>query len=263
MRETLKAMGARSGLPGGRLSALVLGAWWLLFSIPAIVASFGPEGDGGHSATSAGELASFARSLLGGGVAGKRLAGMLAGATLVLGAMQTAIAQFTTVALEEFHLQPGQLVSLVLLVQVVALPGALAVGWLSERVGRGPALALALGGWTAVFVLGWFVTTTGQLWARAVLLALVLGGAASVIRAAVAGIAPPGRSGATFGLLNVGAKLAGGVATLAFGAIYQVAGQPRAGLLALLLQLVLGWWLLARTGSALDGPDERGTVASA
>lgn len=231
----------------------IMGAWWLAFSVPAFLADFGPAVDGGHSATSAGELAAFARSLLLGDASGKRLGGILAGATLVLGAMQTAISQFTTVALEEFHLEPGELVWLVLLVQAVALPGALAVGWLSGRIGRGPALGLSLSGWTAVFVLGWFVTTTQQLWALAVLLALVLGGAASVIRATVAAIAPPGRSGSTFGLLNVGAKLAGAFATLAFGAIYQASGHPRSGLLALLVQLALGWWLLVRTGHAALG----------
>lgn len=241
----------------------IMGAWWFLFSVPAFLVDFGPAGDGGHSATSAGELASFARSLLRGDGAGKRLGGILAGATLVLGAMQTAIAQFTTVALEEFHLQPSQLVWLVLLVQAVALPGALAVGWLSGRIGRGRALGLSLAGWTAVFVLGWFVDTTGQLWALAVLLALVLGGAASVIRAAVAGIAPPGRSGTTFGLLNVGAKLAGASATIAFGAIYQATGHPRSGLVALLVQLAVGWWLLVRAGGdALDGSDDGEAGAS-
>ena len=100
--------------------------------------------------------------------------------------------------------------------------------------------------------------TTAQLWALAVLLALVLGGAASVIRAGVAVMAPPGRYGATFGLLNVGSKLAGCVASLVFGWIYDVTGHPRSGLLALLGQIALGWWLLARDGGAFD---DRGETA--
>ena len=111
-------------------------------------------------------------------------------------------------------------------------------------------MAWPLAGWVAVFVLGWFVRTTGQLWALAVLLALVLGGAASVIRAAVAVLAPPGRYGTTFGLLNVGSKLAGSLASLVFGWVYQLTGHPRSGLLALLVQIAVGWWLVARAGGA-------------
>ncbi len=248
-----------------RAAFALMGAWWLLFSVPAFLARFGAAGEASHSSTSAGELLAFARQLRRRDSGHGSLGAVLAGAVLVLGAMQTAIAQFSSVALEEFGLEPRQLVLLVLLVQLVALPGALAVGWLSARVGRVPALALALAGWVLVLVLGWFVTTTGQLWALAVLLALVLGGAASVIRAAVAALAPAGRFGATFGLLNVGSKLAGFVASTLFGAVYAASDNSRAGLLVLLVQLVAGWWLLARAGdSALDdGGRDAGSPADA
>ena len=136
---------------------------------------------------------------------------------------------------------------LVLLVQLVALPGALAVGWLSARWHRQGALAVCLIGWVAVLLLAWFVQTKMQLYALAVLLAVVLGGVQSVIRALVAGLAPSGRFGATFGLMHVGTKLSGFVASLLFGLVLAATGLPRAGLLVLLLQLLAGWWLLGRS----------------
>jgi len=52
--------------------------------------------------------------------------------------------------------------------------------------------------------------------------------------------------GVTFGLLQVGAKLSGAVASLAFGGLELVTGHPRAGLAWLFLQIVLGWWMLRR-----------------
>lgn len=242
-----------------RVAFAIMGAWWLLFSIPAFRARFGDGHVDTHAATSTGELTGFARSLLAGTAGHGRLAGVLGGAMLILGAMQTAISQFSSVALEEFHLDPPALVGLVLLVQFVALPGALAVGWLSTRFGRWPMLSLSLVGWGIVLGSSAFVTTRPQLTALAVLLALVLGGAASVIRASIAALAPAGRYGATFGLLNVGSKLAGFVASLVFGAVYAVTGHPRAGLAALLVQLVVGWWLLSRAGAGAieDGEDGR------
>lgn len=249
--------------PGALRAAFVfIGCWWLVFSLPAAMARFGTDGrtDGGeeevHAGSSAGELLAFARSLAGwssGGVAhgeadesGRSFGRVLLGCVLVLGAVQTAIAQFSSVALEEFHLDGPALVRLVLLVQAVALPGALFIGWLSTRWSRQGALAVCLLGWIAVLTLAMLVQTPAQLHWLAALLALVLGGVQSVIRATVAGLAPRGRFGATFGLMQVGIKLSGFVASLLFGAVLAASGLPRAGLVTLLVQIVAGWWLLRR-----------------
>ena len=59
-------------------------------------------------------------------------------------------------------------------------------------------------------------------------------------------LAPPGRSAVTFGLLQVGTKLAGGAAGFAFGGLQLVSGEPRTGLVALAAQIALAWWLLRR-----------------
>jgi MFS family permease len=154
---------------------------------------------------------------------------VLLGTVLVLGTVQTAISQFSSLAIEEFHLESAALVRIVLIVQFVALPGALLVGWLSTRWSRRGALALCLAGWIFVLVAAWFVQTTAQLTWLAVLLALVLGGVQSVLRANVAVLAPQGRFGATFGLMQVGTKLAGFFASLVFGGIYAATGHPRTG----------------------------------
>jgi UMF1 family MFS transporter len=234
---------------GLRAAFAFTGAWWLLFSLPAALARFDDGGEPSHAETAAGELLAFARSLTrSDGGDGRQLAAVLAGSMLVLGAVQTAIAQFSSVALEEFSLAPEALVKLVLLVQAVALPGALAVGWLSERVGRRAALVSCLVGWITVLVLAWFVKSVPQLYALAVLLALVLGGVQSVIRATVAEAAPEGRAGVTFGLLQVGSKLSGAAAGLAFGGLYLATDLPRAGLAALLVQILAGWWALRSGG---------------
>lgn len=228
-----------------RVSFAVMGAWWLIFSLPAAFTRMGDGRSDDHAATSTAEVFSFARSLATRqGAAG--LGRVLLGAVIVLGAVQTAISQFSSLAIAEFKLDSTALVRLVLVVQFVALPGALAVGWLSSRWSREWSLALCLAGWAAVLVLARFVQTPAQLTALAALLALVLGGVQSVIRATVAVLAPRGRFGATFGLMQVGTKLAGFIASLVFGAVYAASGSPRSGLLTLLAQLLVGWWLLAR-----------------
>ena len=231
-----------------RVAFAITAAWWLVFSLPAAVARFDP-GDGvRHAATPGRELGAFATSLWRAtpGTADREFANVLGGAMLALGAVQTAIAQFSSLALQRFDLDGPALVRLVLLVQAVALPGAIFVGWLSTRVGRRPATLLCFGGWIAVLVLAWFVNSTQQLYGLAVLLALVLGGIQSLLRASVAMLAPPGHDGVSFGLLQVGTKLSGFVANLAFGGLQMATGSPQSGLLALIAQLAIGWWLIRR-----------------
>ena len=237
---------------GGLRAAFAMTAgWWLVFSLPAAFARFGDGGGERHAATSGRELLDFAASLARPAAVDTAapLGPVLVGAMLALGAVQTAISQFSSLALEQFDLDGPALVKLVLLVllvQAVALPGALGIGWLSTRCGRRLAVAVCLGGWIAVLTLAWFIRTPTQLHALAVLLALVLGGIQSVVRASVAVLAPEGRAGVTFGLMQVGTKLAGFTASLAFGGVQLATGDPRAGLAALLLQILVGWWLLRR-----------------
>ena len=59
--------------------------------------------------------------------------------------------------------------------------------------------------------------------------------------------APDGHHAATFGLMQVGTKLTGFTASLAFGWVYAATGIAKAGLLVLLVQLIFGWWLLSKT----------------
>jgi len=242
---------ARFGLDeagGVRLAFAVTAAWWLVFSVPAAGARFDHGNGARHAATPRRELGAFAARLwhAAAGSTDRGFARVLGGAMLALGGVQTAIAQFSSLALQRFELDGPALVRLVLLVQAVALPGAIIVGWLSTRFGRRPATVLCFGGWISVLVLAWFVNSTQQLYGLAVLLALVLGGIQSLLRAAVAVLAPPGHAGVSFGLLQVGTKLSGCAASLAFGGLQLATGSPQSGLLALIAQLAIGWWLIRR-----------------
>lgn len=240
-----------------RVAFALMGTWWLVFSLPAACVRFQLDSNPNqkepcstngerHSDSSIGELLVFARSLGRGDGGWHPLGTVLVGAVLVLGAVQTAISQFSSVALEEFHLDAPALVRLVLLVQLVAMPGAIAIGWISVRWNRQAALSICLTGWATVLGLAFLVNSPEHLMALAVLLALVLGGVQSVLRASVAVLAPAGRFGTTFGLMQVGTKLAGFAASAVFGVVYAASGHPRGGLVALLVQLLAGWWILSR-----------------
>jgi len=229
-----------------RAAFALTGCWWLGFSLPAMLGRIPPlPPAAGGAGGSIRELSRFIGSLSSGDVRLRSLARFLAGAVLVLGAVQTTIGQVSSVAIEEFDLDAQALVRLVLIVQAVALPGAILIGWLSVHRSRRTALAICLAGWTLVLAAAWFIASRWQLEALAVLLAVVLGGVQAVIRAVVAVLAPKTHAGAAFGGLQVGSKLAGFVASVGFGGIYWLTDRPRAGVAVLLVQLLLGWMILA------------------
>jgi len=233
-----------------RFSFAGIGLWWLLFSLPAVSGAIPPLPPAtGGSGGSVRELARFAGSLAGAGNHSRQLwllGRFLLGGVLVLGAVQTMIGQVSSVAIGEFDLEAADLVNLVLLVQAVALPGAIAIGWISVHRSRRMALAICLAGWSLVLGLAWFVAARWQLVALAVLLALVLGGVQSVLRAVVAVLAPKTHAGSAFGLFQVGSKFTGFLASMGFGLVYELSGRPRAGIIVLFVQLIAGWLLLSR-----------------
>ena len=232
-----------------RGSFAIMGLWWLIFSLPAACVRMGTTSTKSHSGTSTKELLLFLRETFPINKKDRcipQFGWLLLGAVTILGVVQTAIPQFSNVALETFHLEPPQLVQLVLIVQFIALPGAILIGWLSGIWSRHGAANICLTGWALVLGLAWGIGSVPQLYALAVLLALVLGGIQSVLRAMLAVSAPPGHHAATFGVMQVGTKLTGFIASLIFGWAYMASGIPRAGLVILLVQLVLGWWLLTR-----------------
>lgn len=245
----LVALHDRLGLDvagGLRLAFLFTAGWWTLFSLPAACAGFGDRPAAAEPVDAVSELREFLRRLLRnrGDEADLRFTTVLTGSMLALGGVQMAISQFTSLAIQRFNLDGATLVRLVLFVQAIALPGALGIGWLATRCGRRVATAVCMAGWIIVLSLAWFVEQPSQLWWLAAMLAIVLGGTQSLLRAAVAVLAPAGRSGVTFGLLQVGTKLAGFVAGLAFGMVQLLTGTPQAGLLALIAQIAIAWWLL-------------------
>ncbi len=239
----LSAAGALRG------SFAIMGLWWLIFSLPTACVRMGTASTENHSGTSATELLLFLKKIFPINQSSHRIpqfGWLMLGAVTILGVVQTAIPQFSNVALQTFHLKPPQLVQLVLLVQFIALPGAILIGWLSGIWSRHGAANICLAGWSLVLGLAWGIGSVPQLYALAVLLALVLGGIQSVLRAMLAVSAPPGHHAATFGVMQVGTKLTGFFASLVFGWAYMASGIPRAGLVILLVQLILGWWLLSR-----------------
>src|SRR5262249_43741253 len=97
--------------------------------------------------------------------------------------VQTVISQSSVFAIEKLGMKAQELAGVVLMIQFIALPGALLVGWLGDRAGQKPMLMICLAVWTTILALSFLVSEKWHFWCMAAAAALVLGGTQSVSRA--------------------------------------------------------------------------------
>lgn len=230
-----------------RLAFLSVAVWWAVFSVPLFlrvreprVASAGPrrmgaavrEGFRRLRLTSA-ELRRYPQAAL------------LLVAFLVYNDGIGTIIRMATIYGTEIGLSRGALIGAILLVQFVGIPFAFAFGALAGRIGAKRAIFLALAVYTVVSVLGFFVRTTAQFFAMALLVGVVQGGSQALSRSLFARLVPKARSGEFFGFFAVTEKFAGIFGPAVFAAAIAITGSSRVAVLSVIGFFLVGGALLA------------------
>ena len=171
-------------------------------------------------------------------------------------AIQAVIALASVFLTEELYVAQGRpaedatsfLLALILMIQVVAIAGALGFARLAWRIGTKPALLVSLVGWVGVVVYAYLaLRTTGQAWALGAVIALVLGGSQALARSLFSLMIPRGRQASYFGIYELAERGTAWIGTLVFAVVVDVTGSYRLAILSLLVLLVGGGALLAAT----------------
>ena len=234
-----------------RIGVLIMGLWWGLFTLPTlwILRDRGRKPEQKLPTIravgrAAGEVVRTLRNVR----RYKMLALFLLAFLFYNDGMQTVISQSSTFATKtpEINFDTNELILLVLLIQFLALPGAMAVGFLADRIGQKPTLMICLGVWVGLIVSARFVNTPGQFWCLGAVLALVLGGTQSVSRAIMGLMTPPDHTAEFFGFFNLSGKATSFLGTFLFGLIFKLTNDPRLAVLSLLVFFLLGWAIVAR-----------------
>ena len=154
--------------------------------------------------------------------------------------IQTVMSQASVFAREVLKMEPGELGLVVLMVQFVATPAALGVGWIADRMGAKRTLLGCLLIWCGLLVAAYFVREKWQFWCLGAVLSLVMGGTQSVSRAVMGAMTPPAKTAEFFGFFNLSCRATSMFGPILFAEILVRTGSANVAILSLLVFIVLG-----------------------
>ncbi|MER6557385.1 MFS transporter [Streptomyces sp. NPDC001027] len=162
--------------------------------------------------------------------------------------IQTVISQASLYGSEELGLSQGTLIGAVLLVQVLAVAGALGMGRLARTYGAKRTILGSLVAWTLTLCAGFFLPAGAPVafFLLAAAIGLVLGGSQALSRSLFSHLVPPGKEAEYFSAYEMSDRGMSWLGPLLFGLTYQLTGSYRDAILSLVAFFVIGFLLLAR-----------------
>ncbi|CAL9593586.1 MFS transporter [Streptomyces sp. enrichment culture] len=162
--------------------------------------------------------------------------------------IQTVITQASLYGSKELGLGQSTLITAVLLVQVLAVAGALALGRLARTYGAKRTVLGSLVAWTLTLAAGYFLPANAPVWffVLAAGIGLVLGGSQALSRSLFSHMVPPGKEAEYFAAYELSDRGMSWLGPLLFGLTYQLTGSYRDAIISLVGFFVLGFVLLAR-----------------
>jgi UMF1 family MFS transporter len=161
--------------------------------------------------------------------------------------VQTVMLVAIDFGIKELKLPDQQLIITAVIIQIVAIIGAIGMSKLSARFGNINVLILTVLLWIGVCIAGYFITTETHFYIIASLVGLVMGGIQSLSRSTYSKLMPETKDTASFfSFYDVTEKLAIVIGLFTFGFIEGIS-SIRNSILSLVIFFILGFALLLLT----------------
>ncbi|WTL27912.1 MFS transporter [Streptomyces sp. NBC_01498] len=162
--------------------------------------------------------------------------------------VQTVISQASVYGSEELGLDQTTLISAVLLVQILAVVGALGMGRLARTHGAKRTILASLVVWTVILIAGYFLPAGAPVWffGLAAAIGMVLGGSQALSRSLFSHLIPRGKEAEYFAAYEMSDRGLSWLGPLVFGLAYQLTGSYRDAIVSLVVFFLIGFVLLAR-----------------
>ena len=246
MFQKPQSFGLGNGAEAILLSFLMVGIWWVLFSLPLFRNV--QEHPKPHAGDDWQQLKATFRQIL----TMKPVLYFLGAYWLYIDAVDTIIRMAVDYGVK-LGFDPGSLIKALLLVQFLGFPAAVAYGWLADRFGTKTMLYVAIGIYVGVTCWAYTLQTEAQFYWMAAAIATVQGGIQSLSRSYYAKLIPQDQAGQFFGFYNMLGKFAAVLGPIVVGQTALLVENQRLPILTLLPFFVAGAWLLSK----VEGPEKR------
>lgn len=228
-----------------QLSFLTVALWWALFTVPLALWVTEPEGRGaGSGAAIRAGLAQLRETFS--AIRALRVVFLfLLGYWCYIDGVDTIVRMAVDYGLS-LGFSSDSLIVALLITQFVGFPAAIAFGYLGNRLGPKVGIYIAIAVYTAIVVCASRMDSEREFYALAIAIGLVQGGIQSLSRSLYARIIPADKSAEFFGFYNVLGKFAAVLGPVMVGWAGMTSGNPRIGILTLLLLFGLGAFFLSR-----------------
>jgi UMF1 family MFS transporter len=227
-----------------RLSFISVALWWAVFSIPLFL--FVKEPVTRDKSTGWQAIASGFRQLRDTFVEIRRLRIVflfLLGYWLYIDGVDTIVRMAVDYGLS-LGFDANSLIVALLITQFVGFPSAIAFGKIGEKFGPKTGIFIGIFVYIAVTTWAFFMTSVIEFYALAVSIGLVQGGVQSLSRSFYTRIIPANKSAEFFGFYNMLGKFAAVIGPILMGWVGVVFGDPRIGILSIIVLFVAGALLL-------------------
>jgi UMF1 family MFS transporter len=227
-----------------RLSFISVAIWWAVFSIPIFL--FVKESRTGDQTTGLHAVIGGFRQLRITFTEIRRLRVVflfLLGYWLYIDGVDTIVRMAVDYGLS-LGFDSNRLIVALLITQFVGFPSAIAFGKIGEKLGPKTGIFIGIGVYIAVTIYAFFMTRAVEFYALAVAIGLVQGGVQSLSRSFYTRIIPSNKSAEFFGFYNMLGKFAAVIGPVLMGWIGVIFGDPRIGILSIIVLFVSGAVLL-------------------
>ncbi len=238
--------GIANGAIAIRLSFISVAVWWAVFSIPIILFVKEPkihEPIGIGSAIGAGwhQLKNTINDIKHLHVVGT----FLLAYWLYIDGVDTIIKMAVDYG-SSLGFPSSSLITALLLVQFIAFPATLGYYWFASKIGIKRAIYVAILGYMIITIFGVFMTEQWHFYTLAIMIACFQGGIQALSRSMYSRIIPKEKSAEFFGFYNMLGKFATIIGPPLMGYVGLVTGNPRMGILSLVILFLAGGFILSK-----------------
>ena len=226
-----------------KFSFLLVAIWWAVFSLPMFRCVKEPDRSGAGLKHAVKEGLIQLEATFHHIKKYKKVGLFLLAYWLYIDGVDTVVRMAVDYGLSIGFKADGLMVAL-LITQFVGFPAALVFGRIGEKIGARNGILIGISVYFVITLWGYFMDSAWEFYAIAVVVGLVQGGVQLLSRSYFARLIPKDQAGEFFGFYNMLGKFAVIIGPFMMGSVSKLSGNPRFGILSLLVLFSAGGAML-------------------